>query len=253
MKSSDEFIPDKKPAILAVGHPKVGKTRLMLSLPVPGIIDADNNLHSAIRVAAGKKFFVSQPMIDDKGAEVPELDRWKNITNEVVKMMAHPDIKSICIDGLTNISQWGLAHAEQELIRAGINVKKEYLAKYQAFIPLLSNLIMKIRLSNKLVFVTCHQTFETNDLTKAVYYSLAIPGQLKDRLGGMFTDVWGLSTQTLGDEVKYLINTRPTNVHVHLGTSYDLPPKLDVTGKNPADIWALLEPKLSIHAPNAKA
>lgn len=252
MKSSDEFIPDKKPAILAVGHPKTGKTRLMLSLPTPGIIDCDNNLHSAIRVAAGKKFFVSQPMLDDTGKEVPEVDRWKKMTEEVVKMMSHPEIKSICIDGLTNLAQWGLAHAEQELIRAGINVKKEYLAKFQAFIPLLSNIITKIRLSQKIVFVTCHQTFETNDLTKAVYYSLAIPGQLKDRLGGMFTDVWGLSTQTLGDEVKYFINTRPTNVHVHLGTSYDLPPKIDVTGKSPADIWRDLEPKLSINATPTK-
>lgn len=249
MKSSAEYKPTHSVAILCVGNPKVGKTRLMMALPNPGIIDCDMNLNSAVRVAVGKKFFFSQPAIDEKtGKEVPETERWPAVEREVKAMLVNPDIQSICIDGLTVLSRWCLSYSEAELIKAGINVKKEYLGKYQNFINFMSKFVTLCRIGGKFVFMTCHQTADKNDLTGAWYYNLSIPGQLKDNLGAMFTDVWGLSTQTLGDETRYFINTRPTNLHVALGTSFDLAAKIDVTNKNPDQIWKTeLEPKLSIY------
>ena len=247
MKSASDFRTDAAPAILGVGNPGAGKTRLMFGFPVPGIVDCDMNLSSAARVLKGKEFYYGQPLIDDKGVALPEDQRWNAAMKLSKELMLDPRVKTICVDGLTALSQWGLAHCETELIKAGINVKKEYMAKYQSFISLMTNYITTLRLAKKTVFVTCHQTVDQNDLTKIWYYSLAIPGQLKDRLGGLFTDVWGVSTQIVGEDVKYFINTRPTNMHVALKTSYDLEPKIDVTRKNPEEIYKLLEPKLSIY------
>lgn len=247
MKSSADYKPSHSIAILCVGNPGTGKTRLMMSLPTPGILDNDLNLNSAVRVSGGKKFFFTQPSMDDNGKEIPEHLRWLAVEKEVKAMILHPEIQSICIDGLTALSRWCLAYAEHQLIAAGINVKKEYLSKYANFINLMTNFVNMCRIGGKIVFMSCHQTADKNDLTGAWYYNLSIPGQLKDNLGGLFTDVWGTSTQTLGDDVKYFINTRPTNLHVALKTSFDLAPKIDVTNKSPDAIWRELEPKLSIY------
>ena len=111
--------------------------------------------------------------------------------------------------------------------------------------------ITMLRIGGKVVFVTVHQTADQNDLTKSWYYALAIPGQLKDTLGGLFTDVWGTSTTTVGEKVSYLVNTRPTNLHVGLKTSFDLLPKFDVTDKLPDIIWSTIFPNLSANLTNA--
>lgn len=239
----------------------------MAGFDTPGIIDIDMNLKSAVRLLGDKKFFYTQPSViadaDDAafvnkcistaplqlkaGDEVPYDRRWLVVERDVKAMVLHPEIRTICIDGLTGLSRWLLEYCELELIRSGVNVKKEYLAKFQNFINLMVKFVALCRIGGKTVFMTCHQTADQNDLTKAWYYSLAIPGQLKDTLGGLFTDVWGTSTQVVGDDVKYLINTRPTNLHVGLKTSVDLPPKIDVTNKTPQQIQALLAPHLSIN------
>lgn len=273
MKSSVTFQPTKHIAILCVGNPGTGKTRLMFGFPAPGIIDCDLNLNSAVRVAGNKQFWFAQPSIlaDDAevafvnkciptsplqlkiGDEVPLDRRWLVVEKEVKAMLLNPEIKTICIDGLTVLSRWLLEYCEAELIRAGINIKKEYLAKFQNFITIMTKFITMLRIGGKYVFVTVHQTADQNDLTKAWYYSLAIPGQLKDTLGGLFTDVWGTSTAIIGDDVKYFINTRPTNLHVALKTSFDMLPKYDITNKSPSDIWTTLSPKLSFNLPNVNS
>jgi hypothetical protein len=241
----------------------------MMGFPTPGILDVDMNLNSAVRVSGGKKFFFSQPAhISDPddatfinrcipgaplslkvGDEIPNERKWLMVEREVKALLSNPEVKTVCIDGLTVLSRWLLDYCEGELIRAGVNIKKEYLAKFQNFINIMVKFVGLCRIGGKTVFMTCHQTADQNDITKSWYYNLAIPGQLKDTLGGLFTDVWGLSTQTVGDSVDYYINTRPTNLHVALKTSFDLDSKIKVTDLHPDAIWRLLEPKLSFNIP----
>jgi hypothetical protein len=254
MKSSSEFSPASSTAILNVGDPGSGKTGLGFALPCPGILDCDGNLAGTVRrivKATGKvpEFKYSQPFKDDKEQEVPEVDRWKRAMAESAKLLVDPWTKSFFVDGLSNLCRWGLVHTEQELINSGINVKKEYLAKYQGFIPLLSNFITKIRVPGKLVFITVHQVADKDEVLGRTRFFLDIPGRLSDTLGGQFTDVWGMSstpdptnTKTMA---KYEIRTKPTGFHVNLKTSLDLEPSINITDKTPAEIWKLLEPRLS--------
>jgi hypothetical protein len=253
MLSSKQFIPAQNCAVLGVGAPGSGKTRLGMAFPDPGIIDCDGNLRSAIDVLPkDKEFWVSQPFSTDDGKEVPEVERWNKATKDTLEMVKKPEVKTIWIDGLSNLCRWGLVHAENQLILGGINVKKEYLAKYQAFIPLLSNFITLLRIPKKYIYVTVHQLLEKDELTGAILYKLDIPGRLADNLGGQFTDVWGLTSRAdPGSKVgaKYFINTKPTGFHVNLKTSVSLDPVIDITGKNPKEIWDALAPKLSVNQP----
>lgn len=253
MKPSTEYNPRKNAAILLCGDPGSGKTRLAFSMPSPGILDCGGNLNSAVRVAGGKPFWFSEGFRSDDGKEVPEEKRWDHCVVESKKLLTHPETQSFVLDDLSNLCRWGLLHAEAKLVEAGINVRKEYLAKYQAFIPLLTNFMTMIRIPGKLVMVTVHQATDKDEFGRMRYY-LDIPGRLSETLGGQFTDVWGMSSSpdptNLKTQAKYEIRTKPSGYHINLKTSLDLEPAINITDKTPQQIWAVLEPKLSINVQN---
>lgn len=250
MKSSENYKPNYASAILCVGDPGSGKSRLGMAFPSPGILDCDNNLSSAIRVSNGKKFLYAQPFVDDAGKEVPDVERWSRAVKETKELLTSPLVDTFILDGLSALCRWGLAHAENECVKAGINVKKEFFAKYNAFIPLLSGYLTMIRIPGKRVVVNVHQRMEKDELSGSIRYKLDIPGQLADNLGGQFSDIWGTSSiANPSDTVigaKYFIRTKPSGYHVNLKTSLDLEPSVDITGKTPEQIWTLLSPKLSV-------
>lgn len=256
MKPSTSYIPSTNVAVLCVGDPGSGKTRLGMSFPDPGVLDCDGNLASAVRIAKGKPFQLSEVMKDDNGVEVPEHLRWSRAMQETKLLLASPLTKSFFLDGLSNLCRWGLVYAESELVKAGINVKKEYLAKYQSFIPLLSNYIAMLRVPGKYVCVSCHQTMEKDDLSGTIRYELDIPGRLKNTMGGQFSDVWGMSSIANPSDTKigakYIVRTKPSGYHVNLKTSLDMEPSIDITGKDLTDIWTLLSPRLSASTPPAQ-
>ena len=251
MIPSTAFRPDRSVAVLVAGDPGSGKTRLALAFPRPGILDCDGNLSSAVRVSKDKPFLYSQPFRTDDGKEVPDVDRWNRAMSETKLLLASPETETFVLDGLSNLCRWGLIHAENELMKAGINIKKEYLAKYQSFIPLLTNYITMLRIPGKYVVVNVHMNMEKEELAGVVRYVLDIPGRLANNLGGQFTDVWGMTAQADPSNTKvgakYLIRTKPTGYHVTLKTSLDLEPSLNITDLTPQQIWSLLAPKLSIN------
>jgi len=249
MKPSTEFRPNTGLSILCIGDPGAGKTRLAMSFPTPGFIDCDGNLNSAARLAGSKKWFYSQPFKDDAGKEVPEVDRWNRAVSEVKLMLTNPEIETVIIDSWGPLCAWALLHAENELRKAGIDVKKEYLAKYNAFIPLMTGFITMLKIPGKYVIVNAHQVMEKGELTGTLSFILDMPGNSAFTLGRLFNDVWVMSATANPMDTKYAAKyelcTKPTGFHVSPKTSLDLPPRLDLTGKTPDQIWAFLSPQLS--------
>lgn len=246
MKSGTQFSASHSVAILCVGEPKTGKTRLMMSFPTPGIIDCDMNLNSAVRVSAGKEFYFDQPALDEATNQPrkPE-DRWNHVVKVTKELILDPKIKTICVDGLGVLTEWLCDHIVNEGKKSGGNkTGRMELQNYGDLARLLRGYVMMLRASGKYIFVTSHQTSDKDELTGALRYALAIPGQSKETLGGLFTDVWATATRP-GMQVKYEIRTRPTGFHVALGTSFDLAAVIDITDKTPDQIWKDLEPKLS--------
>lgn len=246
MKTNTQYKPTHSCAVLLVGEPKTGKTRAMFSFPAPGIIDCDMNLNSGVRVAGGKQFWYTQPAIQDDGTPIPMELRWLRAVAETKAMLLMPDVKTIVVDGLGMLCEWLMAHIVNENKKAGTNkTGKMELRDYGDVARLLRDYITMLRIGGKYVVVTSHQSADKDELTGAMRYTLAIPGQSKETLGGLFTDVWATTAKPSGGKHLYEIRTKPTGFHVALGTSFDLPSAIDVTDKLPDQIWSILSPKLS--------
>ncbi len=246
MKPSTAFRPTHSLALLLVGEPKTGKTNLVFAFPKPGIIDIDLNLASAIRRAPNKVFSYDQPTLTDAGVARPTHEVWPKILDAVGACVKDPNVETIVIDGLglmTNLLCDYIVHTSKA---AGTNKSgKMEIQNYGDLGNLLRNFVMALRASGKNIVVTSHQSADKDELTGALRYTLAIPGQCKETLGGLFTDVWATTATPAGmGKVKFEIRTRPTGFHVALGTSFGMDSLTDVTDKTPDQIWSLIQPKL---------
>lgn len=249
MKSSTDYKPAENLAILLVGNPKTGKTCVAASFPKPYFLDVDNNLDSAARLLAGKQFWYDQPA---KGVKPEEV--WKISLNCLKDAVANPEIQTIVLDSLSMLADYACAWIIAEHARLGDKDKNGKLVEaltipdYGKLLQMFKQLVFSLRLSNKYIIVTSHQSNSKDELTGAVHYALAIPGQAKDTLGGAFTDVWAtMASPVAGGKTKYEIRTRPTGFHVALGTSIrTFDAAIDITDKTPDQVWSTLAPKLGI-------
>ena len=268
MKDSSSFLTTGSLAILVVGEPKSGHTSLGMDFPGLGVIDIDHNLASAVRRfgAQRPKFKYTQPALLDNGSPRPIGERWVQTVNETKAMMIDPDIKTILVDGLGGLSTYLIDHILKSAVESGTaspktkapafdtndvskRVAQMEIQHYGDFARLLRMYVMMVRASGKYFVMTSHQSGDTDEVTKAIHYVLAIPGQLKDTLGGLFTDVWATSVTpySLGQH-RYEIRTKPTGFHVALGASFPIESAIDVTDKIPQQIWGVLEPKILANA-----
>ncbi len=249
MKSTS-FKPDASCAILLVGEPKTGKTNLAFAFPNLGIIDCDLNLAAAVRRCPSKVFDYEQPAVLPDGKERPEVDRWNFVVEKTKAYIADPSIQTIFVDGLGVLYEMCMAHIVHQTRLAGTNkTGKMEIQNYGDLARLIRGYVMMLRASGKIVLVSSHQAAEKDEVTGAFRYYLNVPGQTKENLGGLFTDVWAtVATPGIGGKTKFAIRTKPTGYHVSLGTSFALDAEIDVTDKTPDQIWSLLSPKLGITA-----
>lgn len=251
MQTNTDYKISQNLALLVVGEPKVGKTRLMMAFPDPFVLDLDKNLGSAVQISKSKRFWFSQ--VDN----VPDGEQWSLCMKELEAACKMPEVKTICIDGLTRLADVARAHILHELTKMGLGGKLRQdtidqqirLQDYQTLNNLILRVVALTRASNKFVVWTAHQKVDQDEITGAMRYRFQMPGNLASNLGGYFTDVWAM---TAGPAIvgtrsvtKYEIRTKPTGFHVSLGASIPLEPSIDITDKNPEEIWKVLGPKLT--------
>lgn len=251
MQDSTNYQISKNLAVLVVGDPKVGKTRLMMSFPDPFILDLDKNLASAVQVMPNKKFWFAQ--VD----HLPAPKQYEECEKQLKEAIASPLVKTICIDGVTALSAIVKESIIGELTKMGLGAKLRQdvvepqirLTDYDTLSNRFLRFVALTRASNKLVVWTSHQKVDQDEATGATRYRIHMPGNLASNLGGYFTDVWAMTaTPVPGGKTKYEIRTKPTGFHVSLGASIPLEASIDITDKSPDDIWGILGPKLKMEA-----
>lgn len=245
--SSDTYKVSNNLAILLVGPPKSGKTGIAAAFPAPYFLEIDNNLDSAVRVLGTKKFWYDLPTTTVK---TPDLV-WKESLTCLKAAIANPEIKTIVIDSVSLLSEYMCAWCISEHIRMGETDKggkpitTMTIPDYGKLLTMFRGLIFDLRASGKYVVVTSHLQTIQDELTKVIHTSLAVPGQAKDSLGGLFTDVWGTTATPIPgtSKVQYELRTAPYGTLNSIGTSIrSLPAKIDFTGKTPTEIWTMLSP-----------
>lgn len=255
MKSAEEYKVSSSLAVLLVGEPKSGKTCVAAAFPDPYFLDVDGNLASAVRIMRGKKFWYDSIVSDVKAMK----DVYKKGLECLTAAKADPNIKTIVIDSISLYVEYICQWMVDEHVRMGNKdkngkaIEAMTLPDYGKLLSILRTIVFDIRSSGKYVVVTSHQSSSKDELTGAMRYALALPGQSKDTFGGCFTDVWATNAVPMpGGKTKYEIRTRPTGFHVALGTSIrSLDAAIDITDKDPTQIWSILSPKLSAPAPAA--
>jgi hypothetical protein len=262
MKSATDYKVQNNLAIILVGNPKVGKTRVAAAFPDPWILDLDKNLGSVIPLLNGKQVFFDQADVDDDGKPVPQVAQWDRVVKLIETAIANPKVKTIAIDSLTRLGELIEAHIIAKLKVMGVKLRADTvdeqirLADYDTYATFLLRAVALCRASGKFVLWTAHQRLIEEELTKQARMRFSIAGKLKDTLGGYFTDVYGMDAETkmvmvgsvAKEQTKYTIRTKPAtgNKFVPLGTSLpSLETEIDITDKTPTQIWEILGPKLS--------
>jgi len=249
MNAGNTYASKQSFALLLVGEPKSGKTNVSFAFPDLWILDCDRNLKRSAHVVKDKVWYFDDPYVDDKGAELPEHLRWNRAIDKIKLAAKAPEVKTIIIDGLGALTDMLVAHIIHDVAtndpksNAGGKLR---IQDYQPLSTLLTKLVMGLRNTNKLIVFTAHQKVDKDAITERVRYELNMPGKLANSFGGLFSDVWATTAENAGlGKYKYLIHTRPSGLHMTLGTSLDLPgAPLDITDKLPKDIWALIGPKI---------
>ena len=247
MKPSTAYSTKQNLSVLLVGEQKAGKTNIMFAFPDPYILDCDRNLARAVRVSGGKKFWFDDPYVDDKGQPLAEKDLWNNAVKCLKEAAKSPEVRTICIDGLAALADMLIAHILAEALRnEGKKLDRMRIQDYQPLKTLMTSLVLGLRSTGKYLVVTSHQKTDKDELTGRIRYTLNMPGSLSENFGGFFTDVWAAVSRPGPSGTLYELHTRPTGYHVNLGTTLQLDGKpLDVSNKNPEQVWATLAPHIT--------
>lgn len=253
MKTASDYKVGSALAILLVGEQKSGKTNVAMSFPDPYVLDLDKNLDSAVReLAPDKKWWYDRPTDGLDMSKPEEAAKVYNKAMECLKAaVIDAQVKTIVIDSLSTLSLHMCDHILAEAARMeGKKIDKLRIQDYGSVLSLFQKLVGFLRACGKTVVLTSHQSWDKDDVTGAVRYTLNLPGQMKFNFGAFLTDVWGLmATPVAQGKYKYEIRTRPSGFHVALGTSIRaMPADIDITNLKPADIWTKLSPMLAAPA-----
>ena len=249
MKSGNAYSTTESFALLLVGEPKTGKSAVTAAFPGLRYLDADRNLTRVARELAKEKtdWSYENPHTDKEGKPIAEDKKWLRCGEIVKEFILDQLCKTIVIDGGSVVADMALNHsiAKRESMQPPKTPGKAEYEDYRFVIQAITGFHMLMRSSGKMVIWTFHQKVDKDEATGRFRYELRMPGQLAGSFGGQFSDVWATMCERAGMEHKYEIHTKPTGFHISLGTSLDLPSKIDVTNKSPKQIWELVGKRIA--------
>ena len=237
MKKSKDYDPGLRTAILIVGDPGTRKTSLCLQFPKPYIFDADNNLAGPTRAYPDIEFsfdnghVTSEDWVDKKlGVDYKEGDAIKpehrylwmaKCLNEASKS---DEVQTIVVDSLTSVSEFIMSEIKrQERMKDDATMRIQDWGKYSYF---LKNLVVQLKTTEKLVVFTAHNVVDKDESDGRFKTFLAVPGQSKHTLSGLFNDVWGnyLKQSGAGSAQKHewRVRTLPNGDNDHRGLKESL-------------------------------
>jgi hypothetical protein len=222
MKSSSQLESKRQLALLLVGSPGSGKTTLALQFPKPYIFDCDGNLQGPDaylkRQNRSQPFFYDSAYRDDDGKPIAPFQRYQHFERCMARAAADPNIETIVVDSLTGFTEIvrddilrqrpnnpALGKAAIMVSEANRGMNPLMMQEWDSFAFYFRNLVTQMRtLQNKTFILTAHQEQVQNEADKVFYECLAIAGNSRYKLSGLFTDTWQtfVSASGWGDSAK---------------------------------------------------
>lgn len=237
MKKSEEFKPSNETAVLIVGDPGTRKTSLALHFPKPYVFDADSNLAGPAR-----QFKESLEFMYDNGhsasvdVKLPPATSYKEgetikpahryqwmamCLNEAAKSS---EVGTIIVDGLTSVTDFVLSEVKRQEGRKDDDPMR--IQDWGKFSYIMKNLVTQLKTSGKLVVFTGHNNVDKDEADGIYKTFLAVPGQSKTTLAGLFNDVWCTYLVQSGPPnaptYEYKVRTMPRGQNDHRGLKSSL-------------------------------
>jgi hypothetical protein len=231
MKDLSQLDINRSTTIMIVGAPGAGKTTLALQFPRPYIFDADNKLRGPLRHITSlgidpKTIKYDHGTVDENGTPIKPLQRYQHMVKCLTAAAKDETIDTIIIDSGTAIQEY----IKNDIFRQRVpNVKSNTplineanLERAQLTEPewgiygrYWNSLVTEMQTLGKIVIFTMH--FENRSLNEGAIteVALAVQGQTRYKLAGLFSDVINPFTKTEGFgenmKVKRYLRTIPVN------------------------------------------
>lgn len=236
MKDSNNYNTQQGFALLLMGPPKSGKSCLAGRFPKPYFVDIDGNLNSVklFQERSGIKTGFKYDILthDSSGNPVPLEKRYDLMIQYITEAIKSPDIETVVVDSLTTLVDVMLSHIMRMQGRSQLAIQD-----WGTFQQMMTKLVYTLRGTGKYIIFTAHEESVKDETTGIVVTKLAMPGQLQNKLGAYFSDIWHTEIDQRGNEYKYVIRTVPTP-RIALGNSLGLPPVWEFK-------WSDIEGKLT--------
>ncbi len=214
---------ERKGNILELGPPGTGKTLLATQMPRPIIISADTNVRGPINyikehptLSRDVRFWFPS-LEDDEKTTVKHEDRWDRFCTLAERAFADEKCDTVVFDSFTTIVDYILDKVRKT------NNKKVSTDKapgaqisqpdWGTFYAIIKHFVVQSKMSPKLSVWIGHTTSSKDELAGYIKQFIAIPGQIKEQLAGLFDEVWLLSTEEemVGSTLSYprYIRTTP--------------------------------------------
>lgn len=230
MKPATEFDENSTLCALFIGDPGSGKTSTALQFPGAYVLDCDDNLRPAKLFTKKNDFFYNVATKDDKGESIPPEKRYQHCVECINKAVASPEIKTIILDTIGTFSDIVCSEVKRQQGKAD-NAQMS-LPDWGHFAYLIKFVITRLKSAGKNIIVTAHNKRVVDEATGAVNIFVNVPGQSKDNLSGLFSDVilFFSDQEGFGASAKDVrkVRTIPTRATDHRGAkgSLGLPAEL---------------------------
>lgn len=230
MQKIEAFNSNLGTAIGLVGPAGSGKTALGMRLfPKTAVVVLDLNFQSGKRYLEklgqlGNIVGFDTVLVDAEGKAVPPslwYDRFFKIVSE---MAASPDVDAIFVDGATQVTECIIAKIVGATTPQAIQIVggKESFQKWGTVGVTWRGLVTQLRQTGKKFVLAIHEQ-KNQDASDSIWkHELLIPGQTKDVLPNLLSDVWRCEVVEAGGKHTWMVRTLPNIRLEHLKNTYGL-------------------------------